>query len=102
MERIDMKQEKYWENYVDTVGKNEEAIKNYIKNQLKEDMMVEQLSMDKMDPFTGSQKQCANVGSYGRFQAKLEHLALQASEKNHQFYWWIFTSINKTRCDSDL
>ena len=28
----------------------------YLENQLKEDMNVEQLSMDKMDPFTGSKK----------------------------------------------
>ena len=42
--------------YVDTVGKNENAIKKYIENQLKEDMNVEQLSMDKMDLFTGSKK----------------------------------------------
>lgn len=42
--------------YVDTVGKNENAIKKYIENQSKEDMNVEQLSMDKMDPFTGSKK----------------------------------------------
>ena len=42
--------------YVDTVGKNEYAIKNYISNQLKEDMMSEQLTMDKVDPFTGSKK----------------------------------------------
>ena len=41
---------------VDTVGKNEVAIKKYIENQLKEDMRVEQLSMDKIDPFTGSKK----------------------------------------------
>ena len=42
--------------YVDIVGKNEYAIKNYISNQLKEDMMSEQLTMDKVDPFTGSKK----------------------------------------------
>ena len=42
--------------YVDTVGKNEIAIKNYIENQLKEDHMSEQLTLDKMDPFTGSWK----------------------------------------------
>ena len=42
--------------YVDTVGKNEIAIKKYIENQLKEDMMSEQLTMDKIDPFTGSRK----------------------------------------------
>ena len=42
--------------YVDTVGKNAEAIKNYIENQLKEDKMSEQLTIDKIDPFTGSKK----------------------------------------------
>ena len=42
--------------YVDTVGKNEIAIKKYIESQLKEDMMSEQLTMDKIDPFTGSRK----------------------------------------------
>ena len=42
--------------YVDTVGKNAEAIKNYIENQLKEDRMSEQLTIDKIDPFTGSKK----------------------------------------------
>ena len=42
--------------YVDTVGKNEIAIKKYIENQLKDDMMLEKLSLDKIDPFTGSRK----------------------------------------------
>ena len=42
--------------FVDTAGKNEIAIKKYIENQLKEDMMSEQLTIDKMDPFTGSKK----------------------------------------------
>jgi len=52
------KNRQFWSRgyYVDTVGKNENAIKKYIENQLKEDMNVEQLSMDKMDPFTGSKK----------------------------------------------
>lgn len=41
--------------YVDTVGKNETAIKEYIKNQLQEDIMGDQLSLkDFVDPFTGS------------------------------------------------
>lgn len=39
--------------YVDTVGKNTEKITNYIKNQLKEDQIAEQLTMDLNDPFTG-------------------------------------------------
>lgn len=42
--------------YVDTVGKNENAINKYIENQLKEDYMSEQLTLDKIDPFTGSKK----------------------------------------------
>ena len=42
--------------YVDTVGKNEIVIRKYIENQLKEDRMLEQLTMDKIDPFTGSRK----------------------------------------------
>lgn len=42
--------------YVDTVSKNEIAIKKYIEGQLKEDMMSEQLTIDKINPFTGSKK----------------------------------------------
>ena len=42
--------------YVDTVGKNEIAIRKYIDNQLKEDHMSEQLTLDKVDPFTGNKK----------------------------------------------
>ena len=41
--------------YVDTVGKNTVAIKNYIANQLKQDRVADQLSIfDPRDPFTGS------------------------------------------------
>ena len=39
--------------YVDTTGKNTEKIKEYIRNQLKEDQIAEQLTMDLNDPFTG-------------------------------------------------
>ena len=42
--------------YVDTVGKNKIAIRKYIDNQLKEDHMSEQLTLDKIDPFTGNRK----------------------------------------------
>ncbi len=42
--------------YVDTVGKYEGAIKEYIKNQLKDDIMNDQLSLKEfVDPFTGKQ-----------------------------------------------
>ena len=40
--------------FVDTVGKNETAIKNYIQNQLEDDYMRDQISMKELiDPFTG-------------------------------------------------
>lgn len=41
--------------YVDTVGKNAKKIEEYIKNQLKEDMVHDQMSIrEYTDPFTGS------------------------------------------------
>ena len=41
--------------YVDTVGKNTEKIAEYIRNQLQEDIMNDQLSIKEyIDPFTGS------------------------------------------------
>ena len=44
--------------YVDTVGKNTKAIKEYIGDQLKRDHESDQLSMyDPTDPFTGSKQQ---------------------------------------------
>ena len=40
--------------YVDTVGKNEKMIQDYMKNQLQEDMMEDQISLKEfIDPFTG-------------------------------------------------
>ena len=39
--------------YVDTVGKNESRIAEYIANQLKEDMLGEQLTISEKGPFTG-------------------------------------------------
>ena len=41
--------------FVDTVGKNETAIRNYIRNQLEEDYAKDQMSLKEyIDPFTGS------------------------------------------------
>ncbi len=41
--------------FVDTVGKYENAIREYINNQLKEDIMSDQISLKEItDPFTGS------------------------------------------------
>ena len=43
--------------YVDAVGKYENAIKEYIKNQLQDDIMNDQISMKELiDPFTGEQE----------------------------------------------
>ena len=39
--------------YVDTVGKNTEAIRQYIDNQLREDMLNDQLTLEEASPFTG-------------------------------------------------
>ena len=42
--------------YVDTVGRNKEVIKKYIREQLQEDMVAEQLTLKEMvDPFTGQE-----------------------------------------------
>ncbi|SHK30922.1 putative transposase, partial [[Clostridium] lactatifermentans DSM 14214] len=40
--------------FVDTVGRYETAIKEYIKNQLEDDIMNDQISLKEFtDPFTG-------------------------------------------------
>ena len=39
--------------YVDTAGKNTKAIQEYIQNQLKEDELSGQITMDNIDPFRG-------------------------------------------------
>ena len=42
--------------YVDTVGRNEKAIREYVRNQLQEDIATDQISMKEyLDPFTGEQ-----------------------------------------------
>ena len=44
--------------YVDTVGKNEKAITEYIRNQLQEDITSDQISLKEfIDPFTGEKNQ---------------------------------------------
>ena len=43
--------------YVDTVGKNEKKIKEYIKNQLEEDYTKDQITLKEyIDPFTAIEK----------------------------------------------
>ena len=42
--------------YVDTVGRNKKVIENYIRNQLQEDIVADQISMEEyLDPFTGEE-----------------------------------------------
>ncbi|MBQ8410476.1 MAG: IS200/IS605 family transposase, partial [Ruminiclostridium sp.] len=44
--------------YVDTVGKNEKRIAEYVRNQLQEDIANDQLTFKEyIDPFTGSKNQ---------------------------------------------
>ncbi|MGE5494523.1 MAG: transposase, partial [Burkholderiales bacterium] len=40
--------------YVDTAGKDAKKIQEYIKNQLKEDQLGEQLTFNVENPFTGN------------------------------------------------
>lgn len=47
---------KFWSRgyYVDTVGRNEKKITEYIHNQLEEDRLTDQLTLKELeDPFTG-------------------------------------------------
>lgn len=47
--------------YVDTVGKNEKKIAEYIRHQLEEDMIADQISLKEYtDPFTGEQAKKVN------------------------------------------
>ncbi|MDH9646426.1 IS200/IS605 family transposase, partial [Staphylococcus epidermidis] len=40
----------------DTVGRNKKVIENYIRNQLQEDIVADQISMEEyLDPFTGEE-----------------------------------------------
>ena len=42
--------------YVDTVGRNKKVIQGYIKNQLQEDILQDQMTMKEfIDPFTGEE-----------------------------------------------
>lgn len=49
-------QRKFWCTgyYVDTVGRNKKVIQEYIKNQMQEDIISDQMTMNEfIDPFTG-------------------------------------------------
>ena len=43
--------------YVDTVGRNKKQLQEYIKHQLEEDQIADQMSLKEyIDPFTGSKE----------------------------------------------
>ena len=47
--------------YVDTVGKNKKKIQEYIKNQLQEDLVADQISIEEfINPFTGEKVERKN------------------------------------------
>ena len=48
--------------FVDTVGKNEKVIKEYIRNQLIEDKLADELNMKEyIDPFTGEKVKTSDL-----------------------------------------
>jgi len=48
----------YYVDNVDTVGRNRKIIQEYIKNQLQEDILEDQMTMKEfIDPFTGEEIQ---------------------------------------------
>ncbi len=53
--------------YVDTVGKNTKKIKEYIANQLKEDKLSDQMTIEEIDPFKGERLTIAKVSRKGHF-----------------------------------
>lgn len=55
---------KFWARgyFVDTVGKNEKAIREYIQNQLAEDKLADELNMKEyIDPFTGEKVKTSDL-----------------------------------------
>ena len=55
---------KFWARgyFVDTVGKNEKAIREYIQNQLAEDKLADDLNLKEyIDPFTGEKVKAVDL-----------------------------------------
>ena len=69
--------------YVDTVGKNESRIAEYVRNQLKEDEMGEQLRIPSNSPFTGAGR------PYYALHASARNKGLCPHSDNHQLRWWM-------------
>ncbi|KIO56713.1 hypothetical protein B4065_3803 [Caldibacillus thermoamylovorans] len=46
---------------MDTVGRNKKVIEEYIRNQIQDDIVADQLSMEEfIDPFTGEERKKKN------------------------------------------
>ena len=67
--------------YVDTVGKNTKKIKEYIANQLKEDKISDQMTIEEIDPFKGQQLTVAKVSRKGHFSEGQQRSLLGVKEK---------------------
>ena len=79
--------------YVDTVIKNTKAITQYIKNQLENDRMTDQLALfDSKDPFSKGQlvTDATMAGTHMHIYVRLIVLGLCPKMKYHQPGWWIF------------
>ena len=87
--------------YVDTVGKNEKKIQEYIQKQLQEDMLADQISINEYyDPFTGEpvKKGKYNTasavvrrsGAVGRLSSTivLPVIGPYRASAGHQLSWW--------------
>lgn len=53
--------------YVDTVWKNMKKIKEYIEDQLKEDKLSDQMTIEEIEPFKGERLTIAKVSRKGHF-----------------------------------
>ena len=84
--------------YVDTVGKNETLIAEYIRNQLKEDELGEQMTIASIGPFAAaSNNPCAAGRPYYTFTRYARNRGLCPHRKTPQFYWGV-TFSNKPVC----
>lgn len=85
--------------YVTTVGRNKKVIEEYIKNQLQEDVIHDQMTMKEfIDPFTGEEiKKNSLNGKVVRLAGPPVQYVFQTwpvkapyrRRANHQFYWWL-------------
>ena len=83
--------------YVDTVGKNTKAIAEYIKHQLEEDKLGEQMTMlgkTNDNPFTGSKSQSSQLADrISACEGAASILGLCPHMKSHRLCRWIVTAF---------